>query len=41
MLTYIILDKNASQKFFSTKGKDIVNPNSGALINSEAVRKNF
>lgn len=40
-LTYIILDKNSSQKFFIEKGRDVVNPYSGTLINSEAVGKNF
>jgi aubergine len=40
-LTYIMLDKNSSQKFFLEKGDNILNPNSGTLINSEAVGKNF
>lgn len=40
-LTYIVLDKNASQKFFIEKGNDISNPISGTLVNSEAVGKNF
>lgn len=38
-LTYILLDKNPSQKFFLPKGRDVTNPASGALINSEAVGK--
>jgi hypothetical protein len=33
-LTYIILDKNSSQKFFIEKGRDIINPYSGTLVNS-------
>jgi aubergine-like protein len=35
------LDKNTSQKFFSSKGRDVINPSSGTLVNSEAVGKNF
>jgi len=38
-LTYILLDKNPSQKFFLQKGRDVINPASGALINTEAVGK--
>lgn len=40
-LTYIMLDKNSSQKFFLEKGGNIFNPYSGTLVNAEAVGKNF
>ena len=40
-LTYIILDKNSTQKFFVDKGRDIVNPSSGTIINGEAVGRSF
>lgn len=40
-LTYIILDKNSTQKFFVDKGRDIVNPSSGTIITSEAVGRSF
>lgn len=33
-LTYIVLDKNASQKFFIERGNDISNPISGTLVNA-------
>jgi len=37
-LLYAVIDKNASQKFFIQKGRgDLANPNSGTLVNSEAV----
>jgi aubergine-like protein len=33
-LTYIMLDKNSSQKFFLQKGDNLLNPQSGTLVNS-------
>ena len=38
---YVMLDKDTNQKFFSEKGKDVGNPQSGLLVNSHAVGKNF
>ena len=38
---YVLLDKDTTQKFFSEKGRDVSNPNSGLLVNSHAVGNNF
>ena len=40
-LVYILMDKDANQKFFTERGNQTVNPSSGMLINSEAVGKGF
>lgn len=37
----MVLDKDTNQKFFLDKGRDICNPQSGLLVNSEAVGKGF
>lgn len=40
-LAYIFLDKDTNQKFFAERGKDVVNPHSGMLVNSQAVGSGF
>lgn len=40
-LIYTLVDTNSSQKFFSERGGNTVNPSSGVLINTEAVGKGF
>lgn len=40
-LTYMMLDKNCSQKFFLRRGDNILNPASGTLVNAEAVGRNY
>lgn len=32
-LIYMVVDKNSSQKFFTERGGDVVNPASGMLVN--------
>jgi len=40
-LVYMLMDKDANQKFFVERGRDTINPSSGMLVNSEAVGKGF
>lgn len=40
-LVYILMDKDANQKFFADRGRETMNPSSGMLVNSEAVGKGF
>ena len=40
-LIYVVLDKDTNQKFFFEKGREFGNPQSGLLVNSEAVGKGF
>ncbi len=40
-LTYILLDKDTNQKFFAAQGQGIANPQSGMLVDCEAVGKGF
>jgi aubergine len=40
-LLYLLLDKDTNQKFFAEKGRDMANPQSGLLVNSQAVGQGF
>ena len=40
-LVYMLMDKDANQKFFVERGREAANPTSGTLVNSEAVGKGF
>jgi len=40
-LIYVLLDTNSNQKFFADRGRDIANPQSGMLVNSDAVANGF
>jgi aubergine-like protein len=40
-LVYVLLDKDANQKFFAERGREMVNPSSGMLVNTDAVGKGF
>lgn len=40
-LTYIIIDKKVSQKFFSSGGNGVNNPSAGTLINSDLVSEYY
>lgn len=40
-LTYIIIDKKVSQKFFSSGNNGVNNPSAGTLINSDLVSEYY
>lgn len=40
-LTYIVIDKRVTQKFFSSNGSNTNNPSAGTLITSDLVSPNY
>ena len=37
-IIYVLLDKDTNQKFFVDRGRDIINPESGILVDAHAVK---